>query len=122
MKKLLYKKAYTLAEVLLTLVIVGVVSTLTVPTLKNHADEAKYVAATQKAMSEIAAATSNAELAYGDASSWNFNSNTVINYYIKMMNTVPFPKGSKTKWERMVSRIWMRRISVSDTSPRTSPV
>ena len=100
MKKLLKKRAYTLAEVLLTLVVVGVISVLTVPSLKNHADEAKYVAATQKAMSEIAAATSNAELAYGEASNWNFNSSTTINYYKKTMNTVPFPKGSKTSWDR----------------------
>lgn len=100
MKKLCKINAFTLAEVLLTLVVVGVISVLTVPTLKNHADEAKYVAATQKAMSEIAAATSNAELAYGEASNWNFNSSTTANYYKKTMNTVPFPKGSKTSWDR----------------------
>ena len=46
MKKFCRKKAFTLAEVLLTLVVVGVISVLTVPTLKNHSDEAKYVAAT----------------------------------------------------------------------------
>ena len=101
MKKFCRKKAFTLAEVLLTLVVVGVISVLTVPTLKNHADEAKYVAATQKAMSEIAAATSNAELAYGEASNWNFKSSTVKEYYRKAMNTVPFPKGSKTSWPRL---------------------
>ena len=101
MKKFGRIKAFTLAEVLLTLVVVGVISVLTVPTLKNHADEAKYVAATQKAMSEIAAATSNAELAYGEASNWNFKSSTVKEYYRKAMNTVPFPKGSKTSWPRL---------------------
>ncbi len=100
MKKLLHKKAYTLAEVLVTLVIVGTISALTVPSLKNHADEAKYVAATQKAMSEIAAATSNAELVYGDASNWKFNSSTTVNYYKKAMNIVAIPKGSKTSWTR----------------------
>lgn len=102
MKKFCKINAFTLAEVLLTLVVVGVISVLTVPTLKNHADEARYVAATQKAMSEIAAATSNAELAYGEASNWNFKSSTVKEYYRKTMNTVPFPKGSKKSWERNV--------------------
>ncbi len=101
MKKFCRKKAFTLAEVLLTLVVVGVISVLTVPTLKNHSDEAKYVAATQKAMSEIAAATSNAELVYGDASNWNFKSSAVKEYYRKAMNTVPISSGSKTSWERL---------------------
>ena len=102
MKKLCKINAFTLAEVLLTLVVVGVISVLTVPTLKNHADEARYVAATQKAMSEIAAATSNAELVYGEASNWNFKTSNVKEYYRKAMNTVPFPKGSKKSWARMV--------------------
>lgn len=102
MKKFCKINAFTLAEVLLTLVVVGVISVLTVPTLKNHADEARYVAATQKAMSEIAAATSNAELAYGEASNWNFKTSNVKEYYRKAMNTVPFPKGSKKSWARMV--------------------
>ena len=51
MKKNIKIKAFTLAEVLLTLIIIGVISALTVPSLKNYSDETKYVAATQKAMS-----------------------------------------------------------------------
>lgn len=99
MKKFCKIEAFTLAEVLLTLIIIGFVSVLTVPSLKNHSEEAKYVSYTQKAMSEIAAATSNAELAYGDASSWDFSSNAV-NYYKKVMNTVAFTQDSPTRWTR----------------------
>ena len=99
MKKYYGIKAFTLAEVLLTLIVIGVISVLTVPAIKNHSEEAKYVAATQKAMAEIAAATSNAELAYGDAAMWDFSSNAV-EYYKKVMNVVPFSSDSKTSWER----------------------
>lgn len=100
MKKNTKIKAFTLAEILLTLIIIGVVSALTVPSLKNHSDEAKYVAATQKAMSEVAAAVANIELTHGDASTWNFNSLTTINWFKKSMNTVDLPN-AKTRWERL---------------------
>lgn len=98
MKKNLKIQAFTLAEVLLTLVIIGVISVLTVPSLRNHSEEAKYVAATQKAMAEIAAATTNAELANGDASSWNFNTTAVVNYYKNTMHVVPLSE--ETSWPR----------------------
>ena len=69
------QKAFTLAEILLTLVILGVVSALTVPTLKRNSDEAKYVAAVQKAMAEVASASANVELEYGDiALLWKYTS------------------------------------------------
>lgn len=99
MSKFKLTKAFSLAEVLLTMVIVGTVSALTIPTLKNHSDEAKYVAATQKAMSQVAEATANIELEQGDASLWNFASTTTVNWYKKAMNTVPFPNGV-SKWQR----------------------
>ena len=100
MKKDMKMKAFTLAEVLLTLIIVGVVSALTVPTLKNHSDEARYVASTQKAMSEVVAAISNLESVHGDASTWNFSSSTTLNWFKQSMNIMQNPNDSKS-WERM---------------------
>ena len=99
MGKFKLTKAFSLAEVLLTMVIVGTVSALTIPTLKNHSDEAKYVAATQKAMSQVAEATANIELEQGDEYLWNFASTTTVNCYKKAMNTVPFPN-CVSKWQR----------------------
>lgn len=98
-KTLKNKKAFSLAEVLLTMVIVGTISALTVPTLKSHSDEAKYVAATQKAMSQIASAITNMEMEYGDAAMWNFNTQTTKDRFKKAMNTVPFPDGVN-RWYR----------------------
>lgn len=99
MKKVYKMNAFTFAEVLLTLIVIGVVSVLTVPTLRNHAEEAKFVAATQKAMSEIAAATTNVELAHGDASMWNFGSAQTVEWYKEVMNVIPVPQNELT-WKR----------------------
>ena len=100
MKKNIKIKAFTLAEVLLTLIIIGVVSALTVPSLKNYSDETKYVAATQKAMSEVAAAVANIESIHGDASTWDFSSPTTLNWFKQTMNIIQNPNDSKS-WERM---------------------
>lgn len=82
--------AFTLAETLLTLVIVGVVAAMTIPTLKQHADEQKHVTSLQKAYSEVVAAVSAVEITYGDASTWDFSTQTSIdnlaNAFIKTLN------------------------------------
>lgn len=94
------KKAFSLAEVLLTLVIVGTISALTIPTLKNHSDETKYVVAVQKAMAQISEATANVELEHGDASLFDFSSTDVDKWYKDAMNTIPFPNGVNA-WQRV---------------------
>lgn len=99
MKKNTMIKAFTLAEILLTMIIIGVISALTIPSLKNHSDEAKYVAATQKAMSEVAAAVSNIELIHGDASTWNFDSSTTKNWFRQTMNIAA---NSHPSWTRLL--------------------
>lgn len=91
--------AFTLAEVLLTLVIIGVVAALTVPTVKDHSDEVKYVAATKKALSTISAATTAIELKHGDGVFWKFDDEKTIDWYKESMNLVP-PDPDKTSWQR----------------------
>lgn len=101
MKKNKKLNAFSLAEVLVTLIIIGTITTLTIPTLKKHSDEAKYVASVQKAMSEITAATAQIELDQGEASTWDFTNNKaqVVNWYKKAMNVVPFPN-NQDSWLR----------------------
>ena len=53
MVKLFKLSAFTLAETLLTLVIIGVVAAMTIPTVMHNADERKYVAFTQKAFADV---------------------------------------------------------------------
>lgn len=91
MKKMFRLSAFTLAETLLTLVIIGVVAAMTLPTLKNHADEQKFVAYTQKAFADVSDATARLETKYGDVRFWDLSDiNTVKNYYSTVLETVPF--------------------------------
>lgn len=87
MKKIPNKKAFTLAEVLISLMIMGVVSALTIPQLKSHSDEQKYVALAQKAYNTIVNATTLAETKYGEFQFWD--SGKVIDYYKSVMEIQP---------------------------------
>lgn len=93
-------KAFSLAEVLLSITIIGVVTVLTVPTMKKHTDESRYVASVQKAMANLNSATGQIELDHGEAAMWDFKnkSSTIVDWYKKTMNTVPFPN-NKNVWD-----------------------
>ena len=52
-----FKSAFTLAEVLITLVIIGVIAALTVPTLIQNTQKQEYVTALKKAYSTLSQAT-----------------------------------------------------------------
>jgi len=52
----IYKNGFTLAEVLITLVIVGVVAAMTIPTLINNTKQKQYIVAWRKAFSEFSQA------------------------------------------------------------------
>ena len=89
MKKSNKQKAFTLAETLFTLAIVGVVAALTVPTLKQSADEATHVAAVKKAYAIAKEATTNLEQKEGDLSTWPWNNTTQMNkLYQSVMTTI----------------------------------
>lgn len=66
-----FKKAFTMAEVLMVLGIIGVVAAITIPNLKDSADEQFYVAKAAKVYSEMETAFSRATLKYGNAIDWN---------------------------------------------------
>lgn len=87
--------AFTLAETLLTLAIVGVVATLTVPTLKVHSDEVKFVSAVKKAFATANSATAAVEMKHGDMAFWASSCGTrAVDWYREVMNTVPNPTGA----------------------------
>lgn len=52
-----FRKAFTLAEVLITLGIIGVVAAITIPTLMNNTQEAEFKSAWKKEFSVLANAT-----------------------------------------------------------------
>ena len=50
-------KGFTLAEVLITLVIIGVIASMTIPTLMNNTNKQEYVSRLKKTYSTLAQAT-----------------------------------------------------------------
>ena len=65
-----YKKAFTLAEVLVTLTIIGVVSAMTIPTLHQRNMEHATVNKIKKFYSTMSQAHQKAVSEYGDVESW----------------------------------------------------
>ncbi len=66
------KKGFTLAEVLITLVIIGVVAALTVPTLITKYQKEQTVTRLKKAYSALSQATQRAIADYGVVRTWTF--------------------------------------------------
>lgn len=84
-----YKKAFTLAEVLITLGIIGVVAAITIPTLINRTHEKEYVSALKKSFSVLANAQSLAENEEGSVMSWSYTSDEAQNAKIVFDNLKP---------------------------------
>ena len=77
--------AFTLAEVLITLVIIGVIAAMTIPTLTNNTNKQEYVSKLKKAYSTMAQATNSliAEQGTPNASlgGWASSSESLLNLY-----------------------------------------
>lgn len=92
------KNAFTLAETLITLMIIGVIAVMTIPALKDHSDEAKYVAAAKKAYSSVNAAASAVEARHTDMAFWDCSTKT-IEWFQEVVSTVPNTGASS--WEHL---------------------
>lgn len=67
------KKAFTLSEVLITLVIIGVISAISIPTLFTSWQKTQTVTALKKAYSELTQAVKYSEIENGNISTWDFD-------------------------------------------------
>ena len=65
------KAAFTLAEVLITLGIIGIVAAMTIPTLISKYQEKTYITKLKRAYSMLAQAYKFVELEYGSPKTWN---------------------------------------------------
>ena len=84
------KKAFTLAETLLTITIIGVIAALTIPSMKSHSEMNAIIAQTQKAYLTAQSATKAIEAEHGDLELWPWATTATINNYFKsVMNVVP---------------------------------
>ena len=79
-------KAFTLAEVLITLMIIGVISAITIPTLKKVSDEHTYVTAAKKAYETVSLATKNIKSKEGPVKLWVDRFDTMGGLFEKEMN------------------------------------
>lgn len=99
MNKNNFKKAFTLAEVLVTLMIVGVIATLTIPSLKENADVNAYIAQCKKANSTISSVTSILKSEKGPVRYWRDveDANKIAELYAEKMNIIGSPEGNVLK-------------------------
>jgi len=70
------KKAFTLAEVLLTLAIIGVIAALTIPAVITKVTKGQYVTGLKKAYNTLKTVEGKAREEYGDMESWDWTSGT----------------------------------------------
>lgn len=70
MKLLKKEYAFTLAEILITLMIIGTILAITIPGLKKHATQEEYISRAKKAYSSIAQATKLIETQHGEIKRW----------------------------------------------------
>lgn len=96
MNKNNFKKAFTLAEVLVTLMIVGVIATLTIPSLKESADVNAYIAQCKKANSTISNVTGILKSEKGPVRYWRGveNADKLAELYAEKMNILGAPEGN----------------------------
>ena len=83
------KSAFTLAEVLITLVIIGVIAAMTIPTLINKTNKQEYVSKLKKAYSTLAQVTNRIIAEEGkpraDIGGWATDSENIYQLYKKYL-------------------------------------
>lgn len=94
--------AFTLAEVLITLGIIGVVAAMTLPTLINNYNKAVAVAKLQKAYSAMNQAFKMAEVKYGNINEWSEweDAEVILDKYI-----IPEIRGAKKYGKAVNSKL-----------------
>lgn len=65
-----FKKAFTMAEVLMVLAVIGIVAAMTLPKISDNVDEQALVAGTKKAYSDLQIAYDAMVARYGEPDGW----------------------------------------------------
>lgn len=96
------KKAFTLAETLITLAIIGIIAVLTIPTLLHNIKVKQTVVGVKEAYSIAANAIKMAEIEYGPVPTWEIGqhdseagANKLANIIFQYMKTVKTCKSSE---------------------------
>ncbi|MDD3435561.1 MAG: type II secretion system protein [Candidatus Gastranaerophilales bacterium] len=90
--------AFTLAETLITLAIIGVVAALTIPVIISAYQKSETVNGVKEVYSILNQTIKNSEVDNGDILIWNFPGNTLLSYNTTFINSyiLPYLKISKT--------------------------
>ena len=80
-----FKNGFTLAEVLITLVIIGVVAAMTIPTVINNTKKQEYVSKLKKVYSTLAQATNLIIAEEGPIPVWSDEKGVVHGFYKKKL-------------------------------------
>lgn len=82
-------KAFTLAEVLVTLTIIGIVAAMTIPAIKKKQEEISTISGLKKAYATLQSAYSSAMEKYGTSDTWSGNATIYLD------NLAPYMKLSQ---------------------------
>lgn len=85
-------KAFTLAEILISMMVIGVISLLTIPGMMSNSQNKRVYTSLAKAQMTVANATGAAEAQYGPIRFWDW-SEIIPKHYIKSMNAVKWCNG-----------------------------
>jgi len=88
------KKAFTLAEVLITLGIIGVVAALTIPGLITNTQKRQTIELLKSTYSILKNAETFSEVDNGDSTTWDYTLSTsdfMNTYYAPYLKTLPMP-------------------------------
>ena len=99
------KIAFTLAEVLITLGIIGVVAAMTMQSLVANYEKKRTATAVKKAYSELSQALKLAEVDYGDMEYWDYPDGTDVEENKAFVNRyiTPYYKGVTMLQDGMIS-------------------
>jgi len=93
---------FTLAEVLITLVIIGVIVAITVPTLSNKTNKQETISRLKKAYSTMAQATNQIIMDEGPVPSWALNNQKVYELYYKKLKNAKKCDENSPCWQQGV--------------------
>lgn len=119
-------KGFTLAEVLITLGIIGIVASLTLPSLIDEYRKKQTAIAVKKFYTEFSQVLKLAEIDYGDINEWDFPSGESVEISKKFVDTYikPYYKGlselnsgnKEGRWDNIaVSRTAINLVTLDGT-------